>query len=75
MTSRLTVEQVIIEALDADRRFRLYLAPLDRRSQPRQIANVEGRQPRFGPDGSIFFRASGFAYRVDGRRNRPPKSD
>ena len=52
-------EQVIIEALDADRRFRLYLAPLDRRAQPRQIANVEGRQPRFGPDGSIFFRARG----------------
>src|SRR4029077_12420650 len=53
-----------IEALDADRRFRLYLAPLDRRSPARQIAGVEGRQPRFGPDGDIFFRASGFAYRV-----------
>ncbi len=59
-------QQVIIEALDADRRFRLYLAPLDRHSQPRQIANLEGRQPRFGPDGSIFFRASGSAYRVAG---------
>ncbi len=57
-------QQVIIEALDADRKFRLYLAPLDRRAQARQIANVEGRQPRFGPDGSIFFRASGSAYRV-----------
>ena len=57
-------QHVVIEALDAARRVRLYLAPLDRRSQARLVADVEGRQPRFGPDGSIFFRASGFAYRV-----------
>jgi serine/threonine protein kinase len=55
---------VVLEVADRDGRFRLWLAPVDRRSPPRQIPNVEGRQPRFGPDGDIFFRASGFAYRV-----------
>jgi Tol biopolymer transport system component len=56
--------QVVIETLDADRRFRLHLAPLDQDAKGRQMQGVEGRQPRFGPDGDIFFRASGFAYRV-----------
>jgi hypothetical protein len=56
--------QVVIEAVDADGKFRLWLAPLDRRSPPRQIPNIEGRQPRFGPAGEIFFRGAGFAYRV-----------
>jgi hypothetical protein len=44
------------------------LAAFDRRSSPRQIPDVQGRQPRFGPDGDIFFRrsegSSGFVYRV-----------
>ena len=56
--------RVVMEVKDGDGKYRLWLAPLDRRSQPRQIPNVEGRQPRFGPDGEVFFRASGFAYRV-----------
>ncbi len=47
---------------------RLWLAPLDRRSPPRQIPDVEGEQPVFGATGEIFFRhvegTSAFLYRV-----------
>jgi len=46
----------------------LWLAPLDRRSPPRQIPNIEGDQPVFGATGEIFFRrvegTSAFLYRV-----------
>jgi serine/threonine protein kinase/Tol biopolymer transport system component len=51
----------------ADRAF--WLAPLDRSSAPRQIPNVEGAHPRFGPGGEIFFRKleghSTFIYRIN----------
>ena len=47
---------------------RLWLAPLDRRSPPRQIPNIEGEQPVFGATGEVFFRSvegtSAFLYRV-----------
>jgi Tol biopolymer transport system component len=47
----------------------LWLAPLDRSSPPRQIPNVEGSHPRFGPSGEIFFRKlvrrSTFVYRTN----------
>jgi hypothetical protein len=60
--------QVVMEAADAAGTPRLWLAPVDRRSPPRMIPNVEGRQGVFGPGGEIFFRRaegqSGFAYRV-----------
>jgi Tol biopolymer transport system component len=59
---------VIVQAHDRDGKSRLWLAPIDRRSPPRQIPNVEGDGPLFGPGGDIFFRARegsyGFAYRV-----------
>ena len=46
----------------------LWLAPLDRRSPPRQIPNIEGEQPVFGATGEVFFRSvegtSAFLYRV-----------
>ena len=46
---------------------RLWLAPLDRRSPPRQIPNIEGEQPVFA-GGEVFFRGvqgtSAFLYRV-----------
>ena len=49
-------------------KFRLWLAPLDRRSPPRQIPNIEGEQPVFGATGEVFFRSvegtSAFLYRV-----------
>jgi eukaryotic-like serine/threonine-protein kinase len=61
-------QSVVFETLDAAGRSRLWLAPLDRRSPPRQIPNVEGDGPLFDPNGDILFRARdrdyGFAYRV-----------
>jgi serine/threonine protein kinase/Tol biopolymer transport system component len=60
--------QVVFYSPDKDGKLRLWLAPLDRRSPPRQIPDVEGQQPLFGPAGEIFFRKvernSAFLYRV-----------
>jgi hypothetical protein len=66
--------QVVMEAPDNAGKARLWLAPLDRSSPPRQIPNVEGGQPHFGPENEIFFRHNessstaagslGFIYRV-----------
>jgi eukaryotic-like serine/threonine-protein kinase len=66
--------QVAMEAPDNDGRARIWLAPLDHSAPPRQVPNVEGGQPHFGPDGEILFRRSegastaagslGFIYRV-----------
>jgi serine/threonine protein kinase len=60
--------QVVVQARDAEGKDRVWLAPVNRRSPPRPIPNVEGDGPVFGPDGEIFFRARegdyGFAYRV-----------
>jgi hypothetical protein len=60
--------QIVLASLDPSGKPRLWVAPLDRSSPPRQVPNVEGHQPLLGPDGEIFFRAlegkSGFAYRV-----------
>ena len=53
---------------DGDRKLRLWLAPLDRRSSPRQIPNIEGGQAVFGATGEVFFHSvegtSAFLYRV-----------
>ena len=48
--------QVVMETADSDGKPRLWLAPFDRSSPPRQIPNVEGGSPRFGPGGEIYFR-------------------
>jgi eukaryotic-like serine/threonine-protein kinase len=60
--------QVVVASHDEGGKSRLWLAPLDRRSSPRQIPNVEGEQPVFGATGEIFFRGvegtSAFLYRV-----------
>ena len=58
-----------METADSEGKPRLWLAPLDRSSPPRQIPNVEGGSPRFGPDGEILFRheernEAKFLYRV-----------
>jgi len=59
---------LIPKALDREGKQRLWLAPIDRRSPPKQIPNVEGDGPLYGPGGEIFFRARegayGFAYRI-----------
>jgi eukaryotic-like serine/threonine-protein kinase len=61
-------KEVVMEAPDGEGKPRLWLAPFDRRSPPRQIPGVEGRSAQFGPSGEIFFRytegSSGFVYRV-----------
>jgi eukaryotic-like serine/threonine-protein kinase len=60
--------QLVFCSADRGGKLRLWLAPLDRRTPPRQIPNVEGQQPLFGPNGEIFFRKidgpSAFLYRV-----------
>ena len=60
--------QVVVEVADAEGRNRLWVAPLDRRSPPRQIPNVEGDGPLFLSNGEVVFRGKegdyGFAYRV-----------
>ena len=56
--------QVVMETADRDGRPQLWMVGFDRQSPPRQIPHVEGRTPRFGPGGEIFFRSSGFAYCV-----------
>jgi serine/threonine protein kinase len=61
-------EHVVVEAVDAQAKSRLWLASIDRKSPPRQIPNVEGDGPQFGANEEILFRARegdyGFAYRV-----------
>jgi serine/threonine protein kinase len=50
--------RVVLTAADLEGRFRLWLVPVDRSTEPRQIPGVEGHQPSFGPEGEIIFRAS-----------------
>ena len=70
--------QVVLEAPDAEGKPRLWLAPFDRRSPPRQIPDVEGRSALFGPGGEIFFRRaegpSSFVYRVPPDGTGPRKA-
>jgi eukaryotic-like serine/threonine-protein kinase len=61
-------QQVVIEAADAAGVSRMWLARLDGRLPPRQIPNIEAKQPRFGPDDAIHFRrpegGATFVYRI-----------
>ena len=61
-------QRIVMEVADHDGASRLWLARVDRALPPQPIANVEGHQPRFGPDGDIFFRrgegAATYVYRV-----------
>lgn len=57
--------QVVLEADDRDGKPRLWLTSFERELPPHLVPNVEGRQPKFGPDGDIFFHGSdGLVYRV-----------
>src|SRR5262249_8626521 len=47
--------QIVFSSPDRGGKLRLWLAPLDRRSQPRRIPDIEGEQPVFGPACEIFF--------------------
>ena len=59
--------EVVVASPDQAGKTRLWLAPLDRHSPPRQIPNVEGEQPVFA-GAEVFFRTvqgtSAFLYRV-----------
>jgi serine/threonine protein kinase len=61
-------QQVVMEAPDGEGKPRFWLAPLDHRSPPRAIPNVEGRHSVYGPSSEIFFLrmegSSGFVYSV-----------
>jgi hypothetical protein len=50
--------QIVMETMDSEGKPRLWLAPLDRSSPPRQIPEIEGDSPRFLPSGDILFRAA-----------------
>ena len=50
-------QKVVVAVVDPEGKYRLWIAPLDRRSAPHQIPNVEGQRPVFGPGGEIFFRS------------------
>ena len=60
--------QLVLQALDSAGKSRLWLVPVNRRTPPRPIPNVEGDGPMFSPSGDIYFRARegsyGYAYRV-----------
>jgi hypothetical protein len=56
--------QVVMEAADSEGKPQLWVASFDRQSAPRQIPHVQGRTPRFGAGGEIFFRLEGFTYSV-----------
>jgi hypothetical protein len=53
---------------DTEGKLRLWLAPVNHSSVPRQLSNIEGQNPVFAADGEIFFRrlegSSAFVYRV-----------
>ena len=61
-------QQVVMEGTDSGGISRIWLARLDGRLPPRQIPNLEGKQPRFAPNGDIYFRrpegTGTFVYRV-----------
>ena len=60
--------RVVFSALDADGESHIWLASTDRRSPPRQVPNIQGDMPVFGPPGELVFHAieggSSFAFRV-----------
>ena len=62
-------QRIVAETIGPEGVSRLWIGPVDRTSPPKQIPNVEGRQPRFGPRGEIYFRredgAAAFVYVVN----------
>jgi serine/threonine protein kinase len=58
--------QVVMETADSAGKPRLWLAPFDRSWPARQVPNVEGGSPRFGPGGEIYFRHTGGQHSIAG---------
>jgi DNA-binding winged helix-turn-helix (wHTH) protein/Tol biopolymer transport system component len=57
-------KEIVIETTDPVGKHRLWLAQLDHSLPPKEIQNIEGVQPRFGPTGEIFFRHAEAVYRM-----------
>jgi hypothetical protein len=61
-------QRVVVASHGRNGKPSLWLAPLDRRSAPRQVPNGDGEQPLFGAGGEVFFRkvegTSGFLYGI-----------
>ena len=49
--------RMVFSALDSDHKSRLWLAPTDRRTAPRQVPNAEGDMAYFGRPGELVFHA------------------
>jgi Tol biopolymer transport system component len=58
--------QVVMETADSEGKPQLWLASSDRSARPVRIPNAVGGQPKFGPDGEIFFRRSGASAIAEG---------
>src|SRR6516162_6002512 len=60
--------RVVFSALDSGGTSRLWVASTDRTGTPRQISNIDGDMPYFGPPGELIFHASegnaAFAFRI-----------
>ncbi len=76
-------KQVVYTAVDSHRKARLWIAPCDRRSAPRQLTASDAADesnPRFGPQDEIFFDSSAhnevhtFRMRPDGTSREPVSS-
>jgi DNA-binding winged helix-turn-helix (wHTH) protein/Tol biopolymer transport system component len=58
-------KQVVFEVEDREGKPQLWITSFDQQTPPRQVPNVEGRQPKFGLGNEIFFRnTEGYVYRV-----------
>ena len=60
--------RVVFSAVDAGGKSRIWLAPTDRRTPPRQVPNIEGDMPAFGLPGELVVHSveggGSFAFRV-----------
>jgi serine/threonine protein kinase len=60
--------EIVVAALDREKKSHLWVARIDRSSPPRQIPNAEGDGPMFGRGGEVFFRGfdgvTAFLYRI-----------
>jgi eukaryotic-like serine/threonine-protein kinase len=48
-------QRVAFAALDAEGNSHVWVAPLDRRTPPKQLTSSVARQPDFGPGGDVYF--------------------
>jgi serine/threonine protein kinase len=70
--------QIVYAAVDGSGKPHIWLAPLDRRSAPRQLSPLEADSPRFGAAGDILCRGtdgqSSFIYKLNRDSGRAEKA-